>query len=155
MSVGGDAIGEVYALRFQIEFNFRDATQHVGLADFMNITPTAVHNAANLVNVSATLIADICSCGSKDTSATRAKRIQIPDRPHNFGIWAYPCTAKPPTRCLDWCGYGSKCSMCGCVFTISDCASTNPISHAQHSLGCNLSIVMNPKVVDKETKKLT
>ena len=49
-------------MRFQIEFNFRDAKQHFGLEDFMNITPTAVNNAANLamcmVNVSATLIAD-------------------------------------------------------------------------------------------------
>ncbi len=53
---------EYYELRFQIEFNFRDAKQHFGLEDFMNITPTAVNNAANLamcmVNVSAKLIAD-------------------------------------------------------------------------------------------------
>jgi putative transposase len=37
-----------YRARFQIEFNVRDAKQHFGLEDFMNITPTAVNNAANL-----------------------------------------------------------------------------------------------------------
>lgn len=37
-----------YRLRFQIEFNFRDAKQFWGLEDFMNVTPTAVTNAANL-----------------------------------------------------------------------------------------------------------
>jgi putative transposase len=35
-------------LRFQIEFNFRDAKQYWGLEDFMNVTPTGVTNAANL-----------------------------------------------------------------------------------------------------------
>lgn len=37
-----------YHLRFQIEFNFRDAKQYWGLDDFMNTSPTAVTNAANL-----------------------------------------------------------------------------------------------------------
>ena len=50
---------DYYALRFQIEFNFRDAKQHWGLEDFMNVTPQAVTNAANLaffmVNLSAIL----------------------------------------------------------------------------------------------------
>ena len=39
---------DFYSLRFQIEFNFRDAKQFWGLEDFMNITQTAVTNAANL-----------------------------------------------------------------------------------------------------------
>ena len=47
---------DYYGLRFQIEFNFRDAKQHWGLEDFMNVTATGVTNAANLslfmVNVS-------------------------------------------------------------------------------------------------------
>lgn len=47
---------DYYGLRFQIEFNFRDAKQSWGLEDFMNVTPTGVTNAANLslfmVNVS-------------------------------------------------------------------------------------------------------
>jgi hypothetical protein len=39
---------DYYSLRFQIEFNFRDAKQFWGLEDFMNVTQTAVTNAANL-----------------------------------------------------------------------------------------------------------
>jgi len=39
---------EYYSLRFQIEFNFRDAKQYWGLDDFMNVKPTTVTNAANL-----------------------------------------------------------------------------------------------------------
>ncbi len=49
-----------YSLRFQIEFNFRDAKQYWGLEDFMNVQQTAVSNAANLslfmVNVSQVLV---------------------------------------------------------------------------------------------------
>lgn len=51
---------DYYRLRFQIEFNFRDAKQFWGLEDFMNVNPTPVYNAANLamfmVNVSQALI---------------------------------------------------------------------------------------------------
>jgi hypothetical protein len=43
-----DLLIDYYQLRFQIEFNFRDAKQFWGLEDFMNTTPTAVTNAANL-----------------------------------------------------------------------------------------------------------
>lgn len=39
---------DFYCLRFQIEFNFRDAKQLWGLEDFMNTRPIAVTNAANL-----------------------------------------------------------------------------------------------------------
>ncbi len=39
---------DFYGLRFQIEFNFRDAKQYWGLDDFMNVEQTAVTNAANL-----------------------------------------------------------------------------------------------------------
>ncbi len=39
---------DYYALRFQLEFNFRDAKQFWGLEDFMNTHPTQVTNAANL-----------------------------------------------------------------------------------------------------------
>jgi putative transposase len=49
-----------YSLRFQIEFNFRDAKQYWGLEDFMNVQQTAVTNAANLslfmVNVAHVLL---------------------------------------------------------------------------------------------------
>ena len=54
---------DYYGLRFQIEFNFRDAKQYWGLEDFMNITPTGVTNAANLalfmVNVAYRLRAEV------------------------------------------------------------------------------------------------
>jgi putative transposase len=54
---------DYYGLRFQIEFNFRDAKQYWGLEDFMNITSTGVTNAANLslfmVNVAYCLRTDI------------------------------------------------------------------------------------------------
>ena len=43
-----DKIIKFYTLRFQIEFNFRDAKQYWGLEDFMNVKETAVTNAANL-----------------------------------------------------------------------------------------------------------
>lgn len=43
-----EKIIKFYSLRFQIEFNFRDAKQYWGLEDFMNIKQTAVTNAANL-----------------------------------------------------------------------------------------------------------
>ena len=51
---------EYYTLRFQIEFNFRDAKQYWGLDDFMNVKQQAVTNAANLsffmVNFSSVLL---------------------------------------------------------------------------------------------------
>ena len=43
-----DKLIDYYSLRFQIEFNFRDAKQYWGLEDFMNITQTTVTNAASL-----------------------------------------------------------------------------------------------------------
>jgi hypothetical protein len=43
-----DQIIDFYTLRFQIEFNFRDAKQYWGLEDFMNVAPIPVTNAANL-----------------------------------------------------------------------------------------------------------
>jgi len=55
-----EKIIDYYSLRFQIEFNFRDAKQYWGLDDFMNVKEVAVTNAANLsffmVNFSAILL---------------------------------------------------------------------------------------------------
>lgn len=54
---------DYYCLRFQLEFNFRDAKQYWGLEDFMNTTSTAVTNAANLslfmVNLVERVVQDI------------------------------------------------------------------------------------------------
>jgi putative transposase len=48
LKLAWDKLIEYYRLRFQIEFNFRDAKQYWGLEDFMNIGPIPVYNAANL-----------------------------------------------------------------------------------------------------------
>ena len=60
VSLDAEKMVDYYSLRFQIEFNFRDAKQHWGLQSFMNVNKTPVNNAVNLsmfmVNVSAKLI---------------------------------------------------------------------------------------------------
>ncbi|MEM7343918.1 MAG: transposase [Chloroflexota bacterium] len=60
LSLSWSNLVDYYRLRFQIEFNFRDAKQFWGLEDFMNVKQLPVHNAANLamfmVNVSQALI---------------------------------------------------------------------------------------------------
>ena len=60
LTLAFDTLIDYYRLRFQIEFNFRDAKQFWGLEDFMNVNQTPVYNAANLamfmVNVSKVLI---------------------------------------------------------------------------------------------------
>jgi putative transposase len=51
---------DYYRLRFQLEFNFRDAKQYWGLEDFMSVKERPVYNSANLamfmVNLSHALI---------------------------------------------------------------------------------------------------
>ena len=63
LALDAETMIDYYALRFQIEFNFRDAKQYWGLEDFMNVKKTPVNNAANLsmfmVNVSAKLLAPL------------------------------------------------------------------------------------------------
>ena len=63
LALDAEKIIDYYALRFQIEFNFREAKQQWGLDDFMNVNKTPVNNAANLsmfmVNVSAKLLAPL------------------------------------------------------------------------------------------------
>jgi hypothetical protein len=55
-----DKLIDYYCLRFQLEFNFRDAKQFWGLEDFMNVKQRPVYNAANLamfmVNLSQVLL---------------------------------------------------------------------------------------------------
>jgi putative transposase len=43
-----DHLIDYYRLRFQLEFNFRDAKQYWGLEDFMTVKQTPVYNSANL-----------------------------------------------------------------------------------------------------------
>ena len=63
LALDAETMIDYYALRFQIEFSFRDAKQYWGLDDFMNVNKTPVNNAANLsmfmVNVSAKLLAPL------------------------------------------------------------------------------------------------
>ncbi len=62
LTLAYDKLIDYYSLRFQIEFNFRDAKQYWGLEDFMNVKPVAVTNAANLslfmVNLTYRLLGD-------------------------------------------------------------------------------------------------
>ena len=60
LTLGYAQLIDYYRLRFQLEFNFRDAKQYWGLEDFMNVNEQPVYNSANLamfmVNVSHALI---------------------------------------------------------------------------------------------------
>jgi putative transposase len=47
LTLASETLIDYYSLRFQIEFNFRDAKQYWGLEDFMNVKETQVNNAAN------------------------------------------------------------------------------------------------------------
>jgi hypothetical protein len=62
LELGYEQLIDYYCLRFQLEFNFRDAKQFWGLEDFMNVKQQPVHNAANLamfmVNLSRLLLQD-------------------------------------------------------------------------------------------------
>lgn len=48
LNLSVEQIVDYYSLRFQIEFNFRDAKQYWGLEDFMAVSEQAVTNAVNL-----------------------------------------------------------------------------------------------------------
>jgi DDE superfamily endonuclease len=58
-----DTLIDYYCLRFQLEFNFRDAKQYWGLEDFMTTSATGVTTAANLalflVNLVERLLQDL------------------------------------------------------------------------------------------------
>jgi putative transposase len=60
LTLGHDLLIDYYRLRFQLEFNFRDAKQYWGLEDFMNVNARPVYNGAHLamcmVNVSHALM---------------------------------------------------------------------------------------------------
>jgi hypothetical protein len=60
LELGYEQVIDYYRLRFQLEFNFRDAKQYGGLEDFMSVKERPVYNSANLamfmVNLSQALI---------------------------------------------------------------------------------------------------
>ena len=47
LNLASETLIQYYSLRFQIEFDFRDAKQYWGLEDFMNVKETQVGNFAN------------------------------------------------------------------------------------------------------------
>jgi putative transposase len=63
LTLAYDKLIDYYRLRFQIEFNFRDAKQFWGFEDFMNVQQTPVTNAVGLaflmVNLSQILLAHL------------------------------------------------------------------------------------------------
>ena len=76
LALDAEKMIDYYSLRFQIEFNFRDAKQYWGLQDFMNVNKTPVNNAVNLsmfmVSVSAKLT-DIFQCENTEYSVLDLK----------------------------------------------------------------------------------
>lgn len=76
-----EKIIDFYSLRFQIEFNFRDAKQHWGLEDFMNVKEVPLTNAINLplfiVNLSNALLREF----SQTTSLGRIHHVNVQDSP--------------------------------------------------------------------------
>jgi len=91
---------DMYASRFQIEFNFRDAKQFWGLEDFMNVKEVQVTNAANLsmfmVNVSHALAVEL---------STPERRLSILDlkatfRGRKYVLEILKYLPKPPERFL-------------------------------------------------------
>ena len=66
LALDAETLIDSYALRFQIEFNFRDAKQFWGLEDFMNVNKTPVNNAANL-----SMFHGQCVCETFSTLAGR------------------------------------------------------------------------------------
>ena len=94
-----DKLVDYYVLRFQLEFNFRDAKQFWGLEDFMNIKQVPVTNAVNLAffmcNLSQLLLRQLRKespdCGILDLKALfRGRRYAVetlnllPQKPHPF-----------------------------------------------------------------------
>ena len=73
LALAADKLVKYYRLRFQIEFNFRDAKQHWGLEDFMVTLEQPVNNAANLslfmVNLSQVMMAQTGKASVLDLKA--------------------------------------------------------------------------------------
>lgn len=71
---------DYYSLRFQIEFVFRDAKQHWGMEDFMNVKESAVNNGANL----STLMVNIAHILQKDFNNDETSVLDI--KAHYHGL---------------------------------------------------------------------
>jgi hypothetical protein len=76
LTLPADKLTHYYRLRFQIEFNFREAKQFWGLDDFMAIRQGSVANSANfaffMVNFAQALIAHMCAVPDFGTTDLKA-----------------------------------------------------------------------------------
>ena len=70
LALDAETLIDSYALRFQIEFNFRDAKQYWGLEDFMNINETRREQRRESLNVHGK-----CVCETAHTLAFRTQRV--------------------------------------------------------------------------------
>jgi putative transposase len=86
LSLGYEQLIDYYRLRFQIEFNFRDAKQYWGLEDFMNVKERQVYNSANLamfmVNLSQTLMRPM-----RQEWPLFSVHVETSDVNLKFGLW--------------------------------------------------------------------
>jgi putative transposase len=69
LKLAAEKVTDFYSLRFQIEFNFRDAKQSWGLDDFMNVKAVAVTNAANLAFFMVNFSTSLLTCFQRLTPA--------------------------------------------------------------------------------------
>lgn len=67
LTLGAAQLVDYYRLRFQLEFNFREAKQHWGLEDFMVTDEVAVGNAASL-SLFMVLVSTVL-CGTAEAAA--------------------------------------------------------------------------------------
>ena len=72
LALDAEKMIDYYSLRFQIEFNFRDAKQYWGLQDFMNVNKIPVNLSMFMVSVSAKLT-DTCQCENTEYSVLDLK----------------------------------------------------------------------------------
>ena len=77
---------EYYRLRFQLEFNFREAKQHWGLEDFMVTDEVAVENAASL-SLFMVLVSNVLLAAEQMPSGERS----IGDLQATYRGWRYVC----------------------------------------------------------------
>lgn len=83
LTLAAEPLVEYYRLRFQLEFNFREAKQHWGLEDFMVTDEVAVGNAASL-SLFMVLVSQVL-LGAQATSRDRS----ISDLQGTYRGWRY------------------------------------------------------------------
>ena len=82
--MGAAQLVEYYRLRFQLEFNFREAKQHWGLEDFMVTDEVAVENAASL-SLFMVLVSNVLLAAQPDAGGERS----LSDLQGTYRGWRY------------------------------------------------------------------